>query len=405
MSTDLSMHSKPQLPEVKATAWLGLAVASGHFLTDFMANMIAPLLPFLSAKYGLTNATLGMLMAVFSASADFTQPFFGLAVDNNRRGIFLIIAVAWIGLVMSLLGVATTLPLLAFLAFLGGLGSGLSHPLGATLMPKAVPIAKQGLWMSIFFVMGNIGYSLTPLVIVPLVETKGLSATTWLLIPVSLLILFMYLSGLKNLQDRRGDSQSRLAALRVLREHLHLVWVPVLAINLIVFLRTWVMSSLNTFLPTFMVQLGQPVVTAGRMVSVLLFCGALAGFVGGYLLDKIGARKIITGSLLLGTLFLWLFYQASGIWAWITLALAGAFINCSLPVTVVVVQRLLPANAGLASGLMVGLVAAVVSFCLPITGAIADHWGAQAALYSFLPLLPIAALLARFLPAHKSPVN
>ncbi|MBO8126132.1 MAG: MFS transporter [Firmicutes bacterium] len=382
-------------------ALIGGAIAAGHLLNDFMANILAPLLPFLSTHYGLSNTALGGIMAVFSASSAFTQPFFGMAVDHRRRGILLIWAAAWIGLAMSLLGIAGSLWALITLAFFGGLGSGLYHPLGATLMPKVVPARQQGLWMSIFFVAGNVGFSLTPLLIVPLVEAGGLVTTLWLLAPVLVVTLYMSLSGLGRVVDENPRATSRLESLAILRKNLGKVWVPVLAINLIVFLRTWVMQGLNTFLPAFLVQLGYPVVTAGQMVSVYLFFGAIAGFVGGYLHDKIGARKVIAGSLLLGTLLLFGFYRTAGPWKWIFLALAGAAVNCSLPVTVVVVQRLLPANAGLASGLMIGLVSACVSLFLPAIGAIADAWGVNTALYCFLPLLPTAALLTRLLPAHK----
>ncbi len=379
---------------------VALAIAFGHFVNDFFANMLAPLLPLLSIKYGLSNAALGWIIAIFSLSADFTQPFFGMAIDNNRRGSYLVWAILWLGLIMSLIGRAHSFWALAVLAFLGGIGSGLFHPLGATLITRVVPYQKHGFWMSMHFVLGNLGYALAPLLVIPLATKFGLEASLWLFIPTLIFSLLLYFSGLKDVQDQ-GGVRSPLASLHLLKDHLHLVWVPVLAINCIVFLRTWVAAGLNTFLPTLMVQLGHSAIYGGQLLSVFLAVGALAGFLGGYLMDKIGARKLLSGSLLLGTLFLWLFYRSAGVWSWLTIALAGAAINCSLPVTVLEIQRLLPANAGLASGLISGLVSACVSFFLPLTGAIADIWGPNTALYLFLPLLPVAAVLTRFLPEHK----
>jgi len=76
-------------------------------------------------------------------------------------------------------------------------------------------------------------------------------------------------------------------------------------------------------------------------------------------------------------------------------------------VTVVMAQRLLPGNLGMASGLMVGFAIGTGGMGVTILGVIADHFGVPFAIKSIFILPILGLILSIFIkyPASISPVK
>ena len=113
----------------------------------------------------------------------------------------------------------------------------------------------------------------------------------------------------------------------------------------------------------------------------------------GWLTGRVGARRVVTASLLpLGPLFL-LFTLGGGGFAIVCLLGVGACHSMLTGVTVAAAQECLPGREGLAVGVAMG-VGALGSLLLPLLGLAADGLGLIAALRLSATIPMLAALLA-----------
>jgi FSR family fosmidomycin resistance protein-like MFS transporter len=94
----------------------------------------------------------------------------------------------------------------------------------------------------------------------------------------------------------------------------------------------------------------------------------------------------------LATLVLPLIFITQGMVLFVVLGLLGMIVISTFTVTVVMAQRLLPHNLGIASGLMVGFAIGAGGICVTLLGVVADHFGVPFALRS-IAVLPLLGLI------------
>ncbi len=160
-------------------------------------------------------------------------------------------------------------------------------------------------------------------------------------------------------------------------------------LNLVMSLRSWPQYALTTFLPILMAQRGYDVALIGILLTVFLAGGAVGGFVGGYLGDRYGCRICILCSLFLaifpGAYFL--AFPSTDVSAWIAIFLFGACMQSTVPSSVIWAQKIMPQNAAMVSGMMLGLAFGLGGVGAAITGVLADHIGLYTAL--LLTIVPL----------------
>jgi MFS transporter, FSR family, fosmidomycin resistance protein len=83
---------------------------------------------------------------------------------------------------------------------------------------------------------------------------------------------------------------------------------------------------------------------------------------------------------------------ASGAVLFAALGLLGMVCISTFSLTVVMAQRMLPSNLGMASGLMVGFAIGAGGICVTFLGVLADHFGVPFALKS-IAILPLIGLV------------
>ena len=139
-----------------------LLMAGAHFMVDGYGNIYAPLLPLLIPRLGLSLAAAGTLTMLFQIAASVSQVGFGRLADSWRPRLLVmagpVVAVA----VLSLIGLATSKPMLAVILFAGGLGGAAFHPPAAALAHR-LGGDRPGLAMSVHITGGTLGFSLGPL--------------------------------------------------------------------------------------------------------------------------------------------------------------------------------------------------------------------------------------------------
>jgi len=155
------------------------------------------------------------------------------------------------------------------------------------------------------------------------------------------------------------------------------------------------------FLPLYLTQKGVPALAAGKITSLFLFFGALGGFSGGTLADRFGGKNVISFSMLFTSPFICAFLLTDNASSYILLALGGIALLSTVPVNVVMAQKLVAQSASVVSALMMGLAWGMGGMIVPIIGKIADVAGLQKAL-AVVGLLPIIGfLLSLLLPEEE----
>lgn len=380
-------------------SWYAVTLlTTGHFFSDFYANFLPALLPIVMPKLGLSLTMSGLLVMILSFTSNVLQPFFGYILDKKNLNWLLLLTIPGGAIFICLTGIADTKTMLFVLVTLSGLAVSIFHPLGTSLISKVANTSKLGLSISIFVAGGNLGFALAPVIIVYFTENYGLSALPLLIIPSLVLSVALYQSGLSKPSLRSVTELKTLSNLTKLSEQIDLI-----KLNIAMGLRAWTHVSVTTFLPVLLVSQGHSATFAGIMLTIFLIGAALGGLYGGYLSDRLGCKKVIIVSLALGILPTYLFLSSLEItwWTWIALFLCGAGLQGSAPSSLVWAQRLLPNNAGMASGMMLGLSFGLGGIGTAITGALADSITLATSLLLTTIPLALAALITITIPERS----
>ena len=147
-----------------------MAVACGaHVLHDGLTDLLYVLLPLWQVEYGLDYAAVGLLRALYVGSmAGFQLPAGALA---GRFGgpVLLALGTALAGIGYLAAGASVGFPMLMGALVVGGLGSGVQHPISAHLVAQAFPGARSRQALAGYNFSGDLGKMAFP------------AATAWLL--------------------------------------------------------------------------------------------------------------------------------------------------------------------------------------------------------------------------------
>ena len=267
----------------------------------------------------------------------------------------------------------------------GGLGAAAFH-LPAAALAHRLGGSRPGLAMSVHITGGTLGFSLGPLMFAPAAQHFGLQWTPLLALPGLLVVLF-FLSRVPPIVPHPHD-RGGFRALRPYARPLGLLYA-------IVVLRTLASLSFATFVPVMLTRRGVSVGQAGAVVAIYLFASGIGGFFGGPAADRFGSRRVIAWSLIASTPFLVAAPLLSGWMFVLVLAIAGLFLQSTLPVNVTFGQSLAPVSAATVSSLMMGFAWGMGGFSVPFVGMLADRFGIERTLVglAFTPLLAAACAL------------
>lgn len=374
-----------------------LVLGLGHFTNDMFAGVLAIMYPVLKLKFGLSNAEIGFVTLAYTSCSSLTQPAFGLLADREPRRWYAPLAILWGSLFVSLYGFAPTFPLLLLCAAMAGTASGAYHPLGATNAAAVTDPSYRNGAMSLYTVAGTTGYALGPLVATLLLAVLGPPGTAFLIIP-GLIVSALLLSQMKVVERARSAQAAMTAGI----QHASAAWGPVARIIGVTMLRSWIFLSMLQFTPIWYDSMGFSRAFYGPLTTVIILAGAIGTLFGGFLADRIGQKQVVVLTLALTVPAVLLYAGFPGPIAIATGFLFGFFADASLSVTLVMAQNLVPGRVGVATGVILGLGFITGGVGVPITGAIADRFGIQAALLGLAVLAVLAALLALTIPSDRS---
>jgi MFS transporter, FSR family, fosmidomycin resistance protein len=167
--------------------------------------------------------------------------------------------------------------------------------------------------------------------------------------------------------------------------------------------RSAVSYGFMTFLPMYLHRLGYSVSFGGWALTAYLALGALGGFLGGWLAERVGGRRVVVQSFI-GAIPLFLAFLALPTLPGLVCLVIGSFVvQGSLPVNVVLGQELAPRHSSTISSLLMGAAWGVGALVVAPIGMLADACGLRVGLAVLIGVLVPGLLCALALPVPKEP--
>jgi FSR family fosmidomycin resistance protein-like MFS transporter len=367
-------------------------VALSHFAVDVLNGQRSVLFVFIAASLGLSNTQLGIFSTAYVLVAAIMQPLFGYWADKRGARWAIAGGTLWIGLFFSI-GLFASDFLGMALFVIASLGSGAFHPAGtmqATLVGRDRFASRETTASSFFFLFGQAGMFVGPLLGGILLSQSGKSGLLWL----SGFAILIGLSGFFRLRDKSAElSESKDVETDLpRRKRSPMLW---LAFGILATSGAWVQQNMLIFIPKYLSDLGQPASVYGGLSS--LFIGASAGglLIGGMLADRFGKRRVAASMLTLA-LFPLISIPLLGFspLLYIVIPLAGFFSGSTHSIVVVLAQRYIPGSMAMTSGLILGFIFSMGALGVLVSGLLADAFGVVNVFWLTAGLALIAALSA-----------
>jgi len=367
-----------------------------HFAGDFYSSFVNPLLPVFVEKFGLSLAQVGLIAGIMRMLAFVVQPGVGYFADRYRSRIFILGGPLLSIVFIALVGWAPSFPVLLLFIAIGSIGAAMFHPSIAGMIAGYAG-RHLGLSLSIFNMGGTFAFGLGPLFIAYIVGRWGLEASPWTAIPGLAMMVLLF----KIVPAPLGEGLRGEGFLHAVRAALGEMWKSVVLIWAVMVLRAFVTQAFLAFIPVLYAREGHTLISIGFVLSIFTVAGTVSGVVAGHLSDRIGYKPIYYVSFILATPSLLLMLFLNGIWVYVSSTLAGFFMFATLPLGLVMAQKLAPRGKSMVSSLMMGLAVGTGGMMTPIVGSLADLFSIRAVLYG-LAFIPFASIvIVYFFPEKK----
>jgi FSR family fosmidomycin resistance protein-like MFS transporter len=363
-----------------------------HMFNDVSQGAVPALLPFLVVERGLSYTAASGVALAATVLSSLIQPFLGYSSDKHPLPWLMPMGVLTGGLGIALAGMAPSYWLIVAAVLLSGAGVAAFHP-EASRFANYVS-GQRATGMSFFTVGGTVGFALGPIIVTPLILTFGLSGTLWMIVPTSLVSLWLVraLPRLVKFRPEHGTSHAETSSKPE--------WNAFVRLATVIVLRTSVFFALMSFVPLYYVKVrGTSIGEANSALTVMLVSGAVGAIIGGYLGDRIGLKTVLVGAMAVIAPLLLAFLTTPGFLGLACLALVGVCTTASSTVSVVMGQGYLRSHIGVASGVTLGFAIGLGGLAVPLVGYIADHYDLVTALYSVIALPVVAVAIAQTLPS------
>ncbi|MCK4640936.1 MAG: MFS transporter [Candidatus Marinimicrobia bacterium] len=345
-----------------------ITISIAHLAHDIYASFLAPILPLLIEKLGITIFLAGLLDVIRKIPA-LANPFIGLIADRVSVRYFIILAPSITAVSMSLIGAAPHYIVLSVLIFIAGIGSTLFH-VPAPVMVKHVSHNKIGKGMSYYMLGGELARTLGPLTILGAVSLWGLEGT-YRLIPFGLVASVILYFRLHRIEIKKDFERKKTGVRKTF-----VGLIPFfISIGGFIFCRAAMKSALTIYLPTFLTSRGATLWMAGASLSVLQFAGAGGTFFAGIISDKIGRKNSLLVIAIMNPILMWLFVKFNGVLIIPILIVTGFFLFASGPVMLALVHDHDTEHMSFINGIYMTISFILGSIMVLFVGLAADKFG------------------------------
>lgn len=380
-------------PGVVAGTTMAVFLALVHAVNDVLTAVLGALLPTLQARFTASTTTLALLVAAFSISSSVTQPLLGAFADRVGLRRVAAAGVALAAVALSLVGVAASVPLLATLLVLGGIGSAALHPVSTSIVGG--PSSKNpSLAVGLFTAGGMVGFAAGPPVILYLVSRYGTDVSPWMMLPG----LALAVGVLTLLPDWEPHATGRLTSMVDRRA----LGGPIVLLTAAATLVSLAFITFTSAVPLWLVAdhgLATDAPLLGWTLGVFSLAAGLGAVVGGAAAKRFGYAPTSIASLLAAVApLVAVLVLPPGPATLIAAAVAGVLVYASQPLLIVAAQTAVPQAPAAAAGVVIGVGHGLAGLLYIGSGALQGIVGFAPTMgFTFALLVPAALIAGRAL--------
>ena len=380
-----------------------VALALGHLVTDMQAGALPIVLPQLKELFSLSYSQLAAIVLLQNIMSSVIQPAFGYLTDRRSLPRFLPLCAALAGAGFAFVGWVSSYTLLLCTVIFISLASATYHPQASKTVNFLSDDTNRTKNMGLFSIGGNAGMAVGSIFMTFLLGLAGgIHNTMYFAVPGLLVFLLMAKAMPDYIRvNKEHEVQQAKKAADGTSEKMS--YFALFLILFYIFMRSSIHSGISTYLPLYFMQFrGFEAVFSSSLVSGFLLGGVAGTYVGSILSDKLGARKILLGSITLSIPAIYCITIATTkLFAMASVVIAGFCIIGSFATTIIIAQCMMPNNVGMASGLTIGFSVGLGCFGVTILGVLADKFGLPMVMQLLVWLPIVAAITAIWIPIPK----
>ncbi|MEN8202877.1 MAG: MFS transporter [Bacteroidota bacterium] len=347
------------------------SISAAHFVHDCYTSFLAPALPLIIDKLGISYGMTGLL-AVIQRIPSLFNPFIGIIAERPVMRYMVVFSPALTALFMSLIGIAPAYVFLAIILFFSGISSTLWH-IPTPVMVKQLSGSRTGKGMSYYMVGGELARTAGPMIILGVISWWGLEGT-WKMMPLGFVASFVLYLNFKNAKFKPASSS---------RQHQEgSYWKIFLRFGAAfaltggyTFFQAGMKASLTYYLPTFLTSMGNSLHYSELALTVIQLAGAAGALFAGTFSDKIGRNRTLFIISLATPLLTLLFLNLEGFWIFPVLLPLGFFLFAPTSVMLATVQDLATEKKAFVNSIYMTLNFFVSVMVYPVVGSIIDRAG------------------------------
>jgi FSR family fosmidomycin resistance protein-like MFS transporter len=348
-----------------------LIISAAHFVHDCYTSFLAPALPLIIEKLGMSYGMTGLL-AVIQRIPSLFNPLIGIIAERPVMRYMVIFSPALTAVFMGLIGIAPGYVFLAIVLFFSGISSTLWH-IPTPVIIRELSGKRPGKGMSYYMVGGELARTAGPLIILGVISLWGLEGT-WKMMPfgfiASLLLYFNF---------RKASIKPSTSS----RQHEEGSYWKIFLRYSAAFILTGgytlcqagMKASLTFYLPTFLTSQGNTLFFSDIALTVIQLAGAAGALFAGTFSDKLGRTRTLLIVSLMAPLLTLLFLQLEGIWIFPVLLPLGFFLFAPTSVMLATVQELNTDKKAFVNSIYMLLNFFVSVMIYPLVGTLIDHFG------------------------------
>ena len=361
----------------KTSFWAVISLAIGHLVTDLQAGALPIVLPHLKEMFSLTYAQMAAIVLTQNVTSSVIQPVFGYITDKRSLPTLLPYCAALAGAGFAAIGWVSSYAFLLLTVIIIGVSSASYHPQASKTVNFLSDENSKAQNMGLFSLGGNAGMAAGSMMMTFLIGLEGGIHNTMYFVLPGLLVFGYMMHFMPEYKRVNIEHALKQATAKAKQEAAKLSDFGLGLLLFFIFMRSTIHTGMSTYLPLFFMKFRdcEPVF-ASLLVTVFLLGGVAGTYIGAVLSDRLGARAIIFGSMVLSIPPIWaldMVYTEFAIVA--AVGLAGFFIIGSNATTIVLAQTMLPNNVGMAAGLTIGFSVGLGGLGVTILGVLADNFG------------------------------
>ncbi len=348
-----------------------VSISAVHFVHDCYTSFLAPALPLIIEKLGISYGMTGLL-AVIQRIPSLLNPWIGIIAERPVMRYMVIFSPAMTALFMSLIGVAPGYIFLAVTLFFSGLSSALWH-IPTPVMVKQLSGNRTGKGMSFYMVGGELARTAGPMIILGVISWWGLEGT-WKMMPFGFIASLVLYLNFRNARFTPASSSPQHQEGSYWKIFLRYSSAFILTGGYTLF-QAGMKSSLTYYLPTFLTAQGNSLHYSEIALTIVQLSGAAGALFAGTISDKLGRNRILFIVSLVTPLLTLLFLNLEGIWIFPVLLPLGFFLFAPTSVMLATIQDLNTEKKAFVNSIYMTLNFFVSVMVYPLVGAIVDRAG------------------------------